>query len=131
MDSLIRLITKLDIPVISVVRSYCFGAGLILALNSDIIFASENALFCIPASKLNIKIPRKQILSLKKKLNLNFFKDLILSSRKFTADEAYSNNIINACVKEKDLENFSKKYINNIVDMDRSIITFYVKLLKN
>ena len=78
MNNLLKIITELKIPVISVIRSYCFGAGFILALHSDIIIASESALFCIPASKLNIKIPKKQILHLHTKINHSFLKDIIL-----------------------------------------------------
>ena len=119
MNNLLKIITELEIPVISVIRSYCFGAGFILALHSDIIIASESALFCIPASKLNIKIPKKQILHLQTKINHSFLKDIILTSRKFKASEAYNQNIINAYVQDKELENFTNNYINEIVNKEK------------
>ena len=131
MNNLLKIITELKIPVISVIRSYCFGAGFILALHSDIIIASESALFCIPASKLNIKIPKKQILHLQTKINHSFLKDIILTSRKFKASEAYNQNIINAYVKDKELENFTNNYINEIVNKEKKINAFYVNLLKS
>ena len=131
MNNLLKIITELEIPVISVIRSYCFGAGFILALHSDIIIASESALFCIPASKLNIKIPKKQILHLQTKINHSFLKDIILSSRKFKASEAYNQNIINAYVQDKELENFTNNYINEIVNKEKKINAFYVNLLKS
>ena len=40
MDNLLKVITKLDIPIISVIRSHCFGAGFIIAMHSDIIIAA-------------------------------------------------------------------------------------------
>ena len=130
-DNLLKIIAKLEIPVISVVRSHCYGAGFIIAMHSDIIIAAESSSFCIPASKLNIQIPKKQILHLLTKINKGFFKDIILTSRKFTASEAYSQNVINACVKDKELENFTDNYFNQIVNKEKKINTFYLNLLRN
>ena len=131
MDNLLKIITNLKIPVISVVRSHCYGAGFIIAMHSDIIIAAESSSFCIPASKLNIKIPKKQILHLLTKINKGFFKDIILTSRKFTASEAYSQNIINAYVKDEKLDNFTDNYFNQIVNKEKKINTFYLNLLRN
>ena len=131
MDNLLKVITKLEIPVISVIRSHCFGAGFIIAMHSDIIIAAENASFCIPASKLNIQIQKKQILHLQTKINKNFFKDIILTSRIFKASEAYSQNIINAYVKDKELDNFTNTFLNQIVNKEKKINAFYLNLLRN
>ena len=130
MDNLLKIITNLEIPVISVVRYHCYGAGFIIAMHSDIIIAAENSSFCIPASKLNIKIPKKQILHLRTKINKGFFKDIILTSRKFTASEAYSQNVINAYVKDEELDNFTDNYFNQIVNKEKKINTFYLNLLR-
>ena len=100
-------------------------------MHSDIIIAAESSSFCIPASKLNIQIPKKQILYLLTKINKGFFKDIILTSRKFTASEAYSQNVINAYVKDKELDNFTDNYLNQIVNKEKKINTFYLNLLRN
>ena len=131
MNKLLIVISKLKIPVVSIIRTYCFGAGLILALNSDIIIAGESTIFCIPASKLKIKIPKKQIFSLKKKINQKFLKDIILTSRKFSASEAFSKHVVNFCIKDKELKKFSENYISQIINKDRKINTFYLDLLRN
>ena len=131
MDNLLKVIIKLEIPVISVIRSHCFGAGFIIAMHSDIIIAAESSSFCIPASKLSIQIPKKQILYLLTKINKGFLKDIILTSRKFTASEAYSQNVINAYVKDEELDNFTEDYFNQIVNKEKKINTFYLNLLRN
>ena len=131
MDNLLKIIAKLEIPVISVVRSHCYGAGFIIAMHSDIIIAAESSSFCIPASKLNIKIPKKQILHLLTKINKSFFTDIILTSRKFTAFEAYFQNVINAYVKDEKLDGFTDNYLNQIINKEKKINTFYLNLLKN
>ena len=63
-NNLLDIIRNLKLPLISVIRLYCFGAGFIIATHSDFLLASNDAIFCIPASKLKIKIPNEQILSL-------------------------------------------------------------------
>ena len=73
MNTLLQVMSELEIPIVSLIRSYCFGAGLILALYSDILFATEETIFCIPAAKLNIKIPENQIAYLKKKNQRKLF----------------------------------------------------------
>ena len=130
MNNLLKIITKLEVPVISVIRSHCYGAGFIIAMHSDIIIAAESSSFCIPASKLNIQIPKKQISYLRKKINQSFFKDIILTSRKFKASEAYSQNIINACIKDEELDNFTNNYLNEIVNKEKKINAFYLNLLR-
>ena len=131
MNNLLKIMTKLEIPIISVIRSHCFGAGFIMAMHSDIIIAAENASFCIPASKLNILIPKKQILYLQTKINKNFFKDIILTSRTFRASEAYSQNIINAYIKNEELDRFTNNYLDEIVNKEKKINSFYLNLLRN
>merc|ERR1711991_1141562 len=131
MDNLLKVIAKLDVPVISVIRSHCYGAGFIIAMHPDIIIAAESSSFGIPASKLNMQIPKKQILHLLTKINKGFFKDIILTSRKFTASEAYFQNVINACVKDDELESFTNNYFNQIVNKEKKINTFYLNLLRN
>ena len=128
MNNLLKIITKLEIPVISVIRSHCYGAGFIIAMHSDIIIAAESSSFCIPASKLNIRIPKKQILHLLTKINKGFFKDIILTSRKFKASEAYSQNIINAYVKEEKLDKFTDNYLYEIINKEKKTNSFYLNL---
>ncbi len=41
-------------PIIAAVQGHVYGAGLVLALEADILIASEDALFGIPESKVNI-----------------------------------------------------------------------------
>ena len=119
MNNLLKIITRLEIP------------GFIIAMHSDIIIAAKSSSFCIPASKLNIQIPKKQILHLLTKINKGFFKDIILTSRKFTASEAYSQNVINAYVKDDELESYTDNYFNQIVNKEKKINTFYLNLLRN
>ena len=63
---MLKILNKLQLVKVSIIKSYCIGAGFILAMNTDICLANTNCLFSIPASKLNIRLPSNQ---------LDFFRD--------------------------------------------------------
>ena len=127
MNQVIKSIQKINVPTLSLLKSYCFGAGLILALQSDIIIADKNTKFSIPASKLKIEIPKEQLSNLKKKINNNFLKDILLSSRVFSASEAYNFNIINNLVDSKKFKKFTKEYLQLIASKDKKISNYYLR----
>ena len=129
MNQVIKYIKKINIPTVSLLKSYCFGAGLILAIQSDIIIADKNTKFCIPASKLKIEIPKKQLDNLKKKINNIFLKDILLSSRVFSASEAYNFNIISNLVDSNKFKKFTKEYLQLIASKDKIISNYYLKYI--
>lgn len=51
---LIHCLRSISVPVIALVHGYCFGAGLLLALDADIRIAAASAQFAIPAAKLGL-----------------------------------------------------------------------------
>jgi enoyl-CoA hydratase/carnithine racemase len=127
MNQVILLLKKINIPTVSLLRLYCFGAGFILAIQSDIIIADKNTKFCIPATKLKIEIPKKQLSNLKKKINNAFLKDILLSSRIFSATEAYNFNIINNLVDSSNFKKFTKEYLQLISIKEKKINNYYLK----
>ena len=129
MNQVILLLKKINIPTVSLLRLYCYGAGLILAIQSDIIIADKNTKFCIPASKLKIEIPKKQLDNLKKKINNIFLKDILLSSRVFSASEAYNFNIISNLVDSNKFKKFTKEYLQLIASKDKIISNYYLKYI--
>ena len=131
LNALTKLISNLKIPSICLIRSYCFGAGLILALHADFLLSSNKTLFCIPAARLNIKIPKNQVVYLKRKINESFLKDILLSSRTFSATEALQQNIINACIDEEKFDKEVNKYLITLIKNERNINSYYLKLLKS
>ncbi|MAJ24584.1 MAG: hypothetical protein CMP36_03645 [Rickettsiales bacterium] len=128
---LTKLISNLKIPSICLIRSYCFGAGLILALHSDFLLSSSKTLFCIPAARLNIKIPRNQVMYLKRKINESFLKDILLSSRTFSATEALQQNVISACIDEENFDKEVNKYLIKLIKNQKNINSYFLKLLKS
>ena len=77
----------LNKPIICAVNGICFGGGLELALSCDLILASDNATFALPeirsgtvADAASVKLP--------KRIPYHVAMDLLLTGRRFDAEEA-------------------------------------------
>ena len=49
----------LDKPVIAMIRGYCLGQGLLIAVRADIRIASDDSQFGIPAARLGLGPPSR------------------------------------------------------------------------
>jgi enoyl-CoA hydratase/carnithine racemase len=89
-------------PVISAVNGICQAGGLLVALSSDIAVVSEEATFRVP--ELLRGIPDATYAAyLPAIVGMSWAKDLLLTSRKITADEALKIGLISRVVKHEDL----------------------------
>ena len=130
LNNLIKTFNNLPLPKVAIVNSYCFGAGFIVALCCDVIIASDQSEYCIPASKLGIKIHKFQLNHLKKNINNRFLKDILITGRKFSASEAYKFNIINHIYKEKiSLDKIYKLYVSDILKNSSEINKYFINNL--
>ena len=132
LNKLVNILSKLKLIKISVIKSYCIGAGFILAMNTDVSIANESCLFSIPASKLNIKLSEKQLDFLLQKFPGNpLLKEAIFTGRKFSSSEAYNSNIINKVFKDKDFEKNYLRFLENFIINNRNVFLYYYKKLFN
>ena len=95
-------------------------------MHTDICIANSNCLFSIPASRLNIKLPKEQLDFLLKKFPKNqLLKEVIFTGRKFTASEALNFHLINIVYQDK---NFKKNYLEFLANLsikDKKIREYY------
>ena len=129
-SKLLDLLTLMDqstIPKVALINSYCFGAGLLIALKANIVLANKNAVFCIPAAKLGLIIPKEQLNRFKNKFsNFFFYNDIILTSRKFNAKEALQANLISQIINKKNFLKYYYDYLENILSKEKLIISHYM-----
>ena len=129
-NKVLKTIKTLNIIKISIIKSYCIGAGLILALNTDIRIANASCTLSIPATKLGVKLPDYQIGLLLKKFPKNhLLKEIILSGRKFSSTEAYNFNILNIVFNDKNFKNNYLKYLENFALTDEKLMMDYFRVL--
>jgi enoyl-CoA hydratase/carnithine racemase len=94
----------LEKPLIAMIRGYCLGGGLGVALNADIRVASEDARFGIPAARLSIGYPYGGLKKLVDLVGPSRTKEILFTAQRFTAAEAYEMGLINRVVAADALE---------------------------
>jgi enoyl-CoA hydratase/carnithine racemase len=97
-------LTNVPQLTIAAVRGRCIGGGAVLVAACDLRVASEGALFSIPEVDLGIPLAWGGIPRLVRELGPAVTKELVLTCRPFTANEAKSLRWINTVVDEVDLE---------------------------
>ena len=129
-NKVLKTVRTLNIVKISIIKSYCIGAGLILALNTDIRIANASCTLSIPATKLGVKLSDYQIGLLLQKFPKNhLLREIILSGRKFSSTEAYNFNILNIVYNDKNFKNNYLKYLENFALTDEKLMRSYLRVL--
>ena len=88
-------IHRLPKPTIAMIRGYCFGGGVALATACDLRYASDDALFCIPAAKLGIAYDvdlAKRLLDL---AGPAAAKEMLFAGRRYDAAQAERMGLVN------------------------------------
>ena len=101
-------------PTIAMVRGYCLGGGMAIALNCDLRICTEDASFGIPAAKLGIGYAADRLGQLVDLVGPSAAKDLMFTGRRCSAQEALRLGIVNYVIASNELEAFVDSYANTI-----------------
>jgi enoyl-CoA hydratase len=112
----LELLAQLPQIVIAAVHGYCFTGGLELALAADIIIASESATFAdthgkyglVPAWGLSQRLPRR--------VGASKALELMVTCRRFGAQEAERMGLVNMCVADSEFDNAVGKMASDILE---------------
>lgn len=101
-------------PTIAMIRGYCLGGGMAIALNCDIRICTEDASFGIPAAKLGIGYAADRLGQLVDLVGPSAAKDILFTGRRVPAAEALRLGIVNYIVPAGELESFVESYAATI-----------------
>jgi enoyl-CoA hydratase/carnithine racemase len=101
-------------PTIAMIRGYCIGGGLGLAVCCDLRICSDNSKFAIPAAKLGLGYGYPGIKRLADLVGLSFAKEIFFTARQFDAAEAQTMGLVNRVVPADQLETYVKNYADTI-----------------
>jgi enoyl-CoA hydratase len=101
-------------PTIAMIRGYCIGGGVGLALCCDLRICSDNSKFGVPAAKLGLGYGYTGIKKLVDVVGPSFAKEIFYTARQFTALEALQMGLINRMLPEAELEAYVKTYAETI-----------------
>jgi enoyl-CoA hydratase len=101
-------------PTIAMIRGYCIGGGVGLAICCDLRICSENAKFGVPAAKLGLGYGYAGIKRLSDLVGPAFTKEIFFTARQFDAEEARAMGLVNRVVPDPELETFVRGYADAI-----------------
>ena len=96
------------------IRGYCIGGGVGLALCCDMRICSESSKFGVPAAKLGLGYRYDGLKKLVDLVGPSFAKEIFYTARQFTAAEAQTMGLVNRVLPEGDLETYVKDYADTI-----------------
>jgi enoyl-CoA hydratase len=97
-------------PSIAMIRGYCIGGGLALALGCDLRICSESSRFALPAAKLGLGYSFAGIKRFVDIVGPAFTKEIIFTGRQFDAAEARDMRLVNRVVPDAGLEAYVRGY---------------------
>jgi enoyl-CoA hydratase len=105
----LKMIQDFDRPVIAAVNGYALGGGTEIAVACDFIYASENARFGLPEVTLGIFPGFGGTQRLPRLIGKGKAKELILTGKMITAQEAFQMGIVNRVFPQTSLMEETKK----------------------
>jgi enoyl-CoA hydratase/carnithine racemase len=134
-EKVYRRIYEMPKPTIAMIRGYCIGGGLNLAICCDMRFATETSSFSLPAAKLGLGYGYKGLRRYVETIGAAATKEIFFTARPFTAAEAHRWAILNAILPDDALETHVMEVANKIADnAPMTIATIkasLVEILKN
>lgn len=113
------------IPAITVaaIHGHCVGGAVVLAAACDIRIAARGTRFSIPEVDLGIPLAWGGIPRLVRELGPALTKELVLTCRPFTAEEALAARFLNRVVSDDDLEQEVNSLAGELASKPRLLLT--------
>ncbi len=93
-----------DKPLIAMIRGYCLGGGLNIAVLCDLRIAADDARFGIPAAKMGLGYRASSMKNLVDVVGAAYAREIMISARQFSASEAKEMGLVNRVVPVAGLE---------------------------
>ena len=107
-------LARCEKPVIAMIRGYCIGGGLVIALAADLRFATQGSRFGVPAAKLGLGYDYPGVAALARLVGPARTADILYSARQLPADEALRCGLVDFVVEDGALETTVREYAAQI-----------------
>lgn len=115
-EQALAALARLGKPTLAMIRGYCVGGGVSVALCCDMRMAGEGAVFAVPAARLGLGYGFDGVRKLVDVVGPTFAKEIFFTARRFSAQEAAAMGLVNRLVAEADLEGFVRGCAQSIAD---------------
>jgi enoyl-CoA hydratase len=103
-------------PTIAMIRGYCIGGGVGLALSCDLRICSDDARFAVPAARLGLGYSYYGLKKLVDVVGIAFAKEIFYTARQFDAEEARVMGLVNRVVPAAELAAYVARYARTIAE---------------
>jgi enoyl-CoA hydratase len=109
-DAASLALRELGKPTIAMIRGYCLGAGVALALCCDLRIAAEGSSFAVPAAKLGLGYEFDGVRRLVEVVGPSFAREIFYTARQFSAQEAAGMGLVNRVLPPESLDDYVRDY---------------------
>jgi enoyl-CoA hydratase/carnithine racemase len=121
-DSL-SFLRRFQLPTVAMISGPCLGGGCLIALACDLRFASLNAVFAVPVSRLGIILDDENVGSLASVVGPAFAKEMLFSGATISATRAAEIGLINQALAADRLQSATEEIVGQIAcNSQQSII---------
>ena len=96
-------VAEISKPVLAMIHGFCIGGGVAMSLSADLRYASDDAVFAIPAARLGIGYAVGGLDALIQVVGAPAAKELFFTARRFSAAEALRMGLVNAVLPREGL----------------------------
>jgi enoyl-CoA hydratase/carnithine racemase len=91
-------------PLLAMIHGFCIGGGVAISLSADMRYASEDAVFAVPAARLGLGYHMSGLDALVNLVGPSRAKEIFFTARRFDAGEALDMGLVNGVFPAADLE---------------------------
>ncbi|NKB71169.1 MAG: enoyl-CoA hydratase [Candidatus Latescibacteria bacterium] len=104
MEAAHEALRSLEKPLIAMIRGFCIGGGLAIALTADLRISADDGQFGVPAARLGLGYGYDGVKELMDIVGPAFTKEIFFTGRRFSAAEASGMGLVNRVVPVAELE---------------------------
>ena len=105
---------EIEKPLLAVIRGFCVGGGLGIAITADLRLAADDGQFGIPAARLGLGYAFHGIKALMNVVGPAYAKEILFTGRRFDAQEALEMGLVNRVVPSAELESAARQLAESI-----------------
>jgi enoyl-CoA hydratase len=105
-----RALRECPKPTIAMIRGYCMGGGLGVAIACDLRIAAEGSRFGVPAAKLGVGYRYSGLKRLSDIVGPSFTAEIFYTGRQFSTEEALAMGLVNRVLPADQLERYVMDY---------------------
>lgn len=103
-------------PVLAAIHGFCIGGGCAIALQADLRYCADDAVFAIPAGRLGVGYSASGLAVLERVVGLPHAKEIFLTARRFDAQEARAMGLVNRVLPKGELDGFVAQVAGQIAE---------------